>query len=172
MARSFVTVSIALRYIYVYRDNKGGSVRGERREMVGRNCTGRGKKTCYPNGPWSDVGARLGLPRILSIHVAPSITHLIERNARNRQLDSVRYIIHSPASDIDIPGAWVICAPAKCWAICPAQRTKRCNERRIKLKRNDARSLIIYSCRATRLPASRDRRRSAIIMNHPWNFVL
>lgn len=48
---------------------------------------------------------RLGLPRILSIHVAPSITHLIERNARNRQLDSVRYIIRSPASDIDIPGA-------------------------------------------------------------------
>jgi len=48
---------------------------------------------------------RLGLSRILSIHVAPSITHLIERNARNRQLDSVRYIIRPPASDIDIPGA-------------------------------------------------------------------
>ncbi|KYN20611.1 hypothetical protein ALC57_07101 [Trachymyrmex cornetzi] len=43
--------------------------------------------------------------RILSIHVAPSITHLIERNARNRQLDSVRYIIRPLASDIDIPGA-------------------------------------------------------------------
>ncbi|KYQ60045.1 hypothetical protein ALC60_00868, partial [Trachymyrmex zeteki] len=52
-----------------------------RDETVGRNC------------------------RILSIHVAPSITHLIERNARNRQLDSVRYIIHPLASDIDIPGA-------------------------------------------------------------------
>jgi len=56
MARPFVTVSIARRYIYVYRDNKGGSVWGERREMIGRGLHWRGKKTCYPNGPWSDVG--------------------------------------------------------------------------------------------------------------------
>lgn len=125
-------------YVYVYRDNGGGSVvenEGKRRrngrpELHSAEQKREGEKTCYQNGPWSNVGRisitletrDSGLPRILSIHVAPSITHLIERNARNRQLDSVRYIIRPPTSDIDIPGAWVIRAPAKCWAICPVHK--------------------------------------------------
>lgn len=93
--------SIARRISSVYRDNGRGrdvreeekddetetavSVTGGKRHVIqtDRDIRHRG----HPLRSKADSGFRG-----LSIHVAPSISHLIERNARNRQLDSVRYI--------------------------------------------------------------------------------
>lgn len=84
---------------YIEITGGGWSVReeGNGDETVGRKCDGGKRRIIqtdrdirrrgWPLRSKSDSGFR-----VLSIHVPPSISHLIERNARNRQLDSVRYI--------------------------------------------------------------------------------